>query len=139
MALQWREEYSASDPGVDRQHKKLFEYVNTLEQVVLGAKQGVWPAKDDVDGLFDFLEAYVNTHFAHEELCFARRRCPAAAKNREAHVKFMELFEDYKLRYLQEGATLSLLEEILSTVSAWLVGHICKIDIQLKQRTSAMA
>lgn len=74
MPIQWDQQYEVGESRVDSQHRNLFDYINRLEQMVVQGKQGRLDRRE-VENLFIFLGAYVNTHFAYEELCMTLRGC----------------------------------------------------------------
>ena len=59
----WNEKFSTGDPSIDKQHKMLFEFFNTLEDVI---KEGRGQSYL-VSGL-PFLESYAKAHFGFEEV-----------------------------------------------------------------------
>ncbi|MCC6472512.1 MAG: hemerythrin family protein, partial [Burkholderiales bacterium] len=115
-------------PSVDEQHRKLFQYLNDLEDAVI---QGDVSGALLVESL-DFLEDYARSHFGNEEACMLRFKCPVAADNRIAHRRFIEMYQEYKRRLQEEGPSYALFRELLSRCEQWLVEHICRIDVQLK-------
>lgn len=76
VKLMWREAYNSGDPGIDRQHRALFERANRLLDIVLsGAPR---------EAVLDAIHALVNeiaTHFSDEERLHERIGYP----DREAH------------------------------------------------------
>lgn len=131
MPVEWNDSYSTGDARIDSQHQKLFGYVNTLEKMIEAARGGQAPTHREVEDLLDFLEMYVNVHFAYEEVCMAIRRCPLAAQNREAHGKLINFYGEFR-ETVKGGATLSDLESLHTALANWLVNHICRIDVSLR-------
>lgn len=132
MPIQWDQQYEVGEPRVDSQHRNLFDYVNQLEQIVVQGKQGHLDRRE-LENLFVFLDAYVNTHFAYEELCMTLRGCKVAQKNKEAHNRFMDLWAELNRTYTPQNIPLAALEELHAMLASWLTQHICKIDINLKK------
>lgn len=61
-----------------------------------------------------------------------RHRCPAAAKNKAAHAKFVETFMALRGRVRRGGAnSAALAVEVQRDLLDWLINHIRKIDAQL--------
>jgi hemerythrin len=131
MPIQWSDQYEVGDARTDSQHKNLFEYVNRIEQLIEQGKAGQLD-RQEVEHLFVFLEAYVNTHFAYEELCMALRGCKVAQKNKEAHNKFLEFWADFNQTHTPQNISIAALETLHSTLTGWLTQHICKIDVALR-------
>lgn len=132
MAIEWKNNYETGDKRIDGQHKNLFEYINRLEGLIQTGQAGRAIDKVEVENLLGFLDSFVNTHFAYEELCMSQRRCPVAAQNKEAHNRFMQVFEDFNQRYAQLGVDLPMLTDLHRTLTYWLTNHICRIDVSLR-------
>ncbi len=126
MAMLWRDEYSVHEDRIDEQHKRLFQFVNKLEDQM---KRGV--KKDEIDSCMTFLSTYVRIHFLYEESCMFRHKCPIADTNVAAHKKFLEAFDAIKAKYDVQGPTPDVITELYNAASNWLIQHICKIDKQL--------
>ncbi|MCC6539985.1 MAG: bacteriohemerythrin [Bryobacterales bacterium] len=129
MPVLWETRFETGDHRIDDQHKRLFEFVNKLENVIAA------PAikADEVDDIVSFLSTYVLIHFVCEESAMMARRCAIAERNKEAHKKFLAFFGDFKTRYAQRGADRALLQELCNAANQWLVNHICRIDVQLRE------
>jgi len=136
MAIEWNASYETGEARIDGQHRNLFDYVNRLERLLESTPPGSPPNREEVDNLLAFLESYVNTHFAYEELCMTLRGCPIARKNKEAHDRFLALYADFTQQHkARGGASVEMLRELHGTLKNWLVGHICNIDVQLRGHT----
>jgi len=128
MTMIWSDDYRTGDETVDRQHQRLFDAINRLGGLIaMGIGGG-----PEVDGLIEFLGTYLQTHFAYEEACMARHKCPMAAQNKRAHDMFVSFYEDFIGQCAQEGLSLDLLRRLHWTAESWLVNHICKIDVHLR-------
>lgn len=130
MPIQWSDKYSTGVKIVDNQHQQLFALID-----ILGEASQASPSKEVIEKALDFLETYVKSHFAYEEVCMALRKCSVADKNIEAHKKFLESFQEFKERFKKDGATSDLLKEIQSVSENWLVKHICSVDTTLRQQS----
>jgi hemerythrin len=130
MSLVWSEKFATGIESVDRQHEKLFSSVNTLEGLIASE---VFEGPE-VDRLLDFLSEYVSLHFNHEEYCMELTHCPAAEQNKKAHEEFLRYYSDFKKQYKISGHNERqvLLGKLEQAMEKWLSGHICKVDIQLR-------
>jgi len=130
MAIVWSENYATGVSAIDRQHQKLFTYVNKIEQYM---QNNVFEGKE-IDELLNFLTDYTIMHFTHEEFCMKEKNCPSAEKNKKAHDEFLKFFTDFKKQYGRTPSMLrkDLLKKLQKAAEDWLVGHICKIDLHLK-------
>lgn len=131
MAIFWKDSFSTGVEEVDNQHKKLFEEVNKFEKMMKAN-----PSVADVEKTLIFLTEYTINHFSFEEGCMESYNCPVAARNKEAHKRFLMALEHLKKRFDEEGADELLLEHIHRTTETWLVNHIGDIDTHLKECVS---
>ena len=129
--LQWTEEFETGHAEIDAQHQALIGYINRLEEMAYTTN----PDRDEAEfllNLVDFVEDYTRVHFSHEENCMARHKCRAYAENKTAHQEFLEFFRKFKHRFEAEGCRPEVLQELHEACSAWIRGHILRIDAQLK-------
>lgn len=131
MPTPWSSDYETGDPRIDEQHKHLFGYVAQLEDIVGRAQKGEELDLKSAHDILFFLDTYVNVHFAYEEICMTIRKCPFAAKNREAHNQLLEFYTGF-FEEAQQNLTLDMLIQLRDTLDAWLVGHICAVDTKLR-------
>lgn len=118
--------------SVDAQHRTLIDMLNALHRACLEGH-----GKEQMTTMLDFMGAYAVEHFSHEEQVMAERRCPAAGRNREAHQQLLATYQQWRQRYDAEGAVLSLVMELRDILHKWLVGHICKVDCELRSTHAA--
>lgn len=126
MPLTWDDSYETGNQRIDNQHKKLFELTNRLERMIDG-KEPMKPVE-----VIEYLDGYANIHFCYEETCMSMSNCPTQQLNRDAHERFMTLFETMKQRFAKEGTTIELVRLLQKTIADWIVKHICKIDVALR-------
>ncbi len=131
MPIEWSEQYEVGEPRTDSQHQNLFDYVNRIERLIELGKKG-WLDRQEVEDIFVFLDAYVNTHFAYEELCMALRGCKVAQSNKEAHNKFLEFWESFNREHTPSSISVTTLKTLHNMLKNWLTQHICKIDMALR-------
>lgn len=127
--LEWDEEaYATGFDTIDRQHQKLFEFINEL-----GDNIETEQAPEEIDAYLDFLGDYIKNHFGQEENCMAANHCPFAQKNCEAHNKFIKAFEDLQRRFNSGQDKMSLAVELHTMLRNWTVSHICRIDSHMRE------
>ncbi len=127
MSLQWDEKYSTGNDEVDTQHKQLFDYLNELEDRIEKGASQQW-----AEQFMAAVGLYTRTHFCFEEMCMRRAKCAVAAQNKVQHTKLLAAFVAMNNRFKQEGISDDLLQQLKAFLTSWLVNHIMKIDIQLK-------
>lgn len=128
MALEWSQDYETGEATIDDQHKRLFIAVNDLEELV----ERQIHEGPELDWLMRFLATYVHNHFSYEELCMQHHKCPVAEKNHQAHQAFMAFYAEIAEEYNAHGSSIRLMRRLHTTLSDWLVSHICQVDIHLR-------
>jgi hemerythrin len=130
--LLWNKQFETGMAEIDAQHHQLIQYVNHLEALLVQTNF----TREEVEFLINFvtfLEEYVESHFAFEEGCMERFRCPAHEKNRQAHAQFRELFSRFRQRIGKDGMRMELIQELNQTIYTWIEGHILHVDTSLRQ------
>jgi len=129
--VRWTEQFTTGSPELDQQHQTLIEHINLLE-----AKLAIsHPTRQDFESIIsvvDFLEHYAAAHFIAEEQCMEAHRCPAHAKNKQAHADFLEFFRKFKEHNRAKGFSREIVEQLQAVTSRWIEGHILQVDTQLK-------
>ncbi len=126
--MKWSDEYGTGVEKIDHQHKMIFKMAEDFRAALdEGHGGGVV-----YGGLLQSLELYVRGHFRFEEECMERYHCPAALENHEAHVKFAEALAGFRKRYDANGFAVGDARSLVDTIDGWLVNHICRIDVRLK-------
>ncbi len=128
MSFVWSDKYSVGIKDIDEQHKKLFGFVNQLESL---NNQPELEART-VRRIIAFLGIYTKTHFSYEEDCMFKNQCPFYQENEDAHGKFLRFFKDIKKESEEEGITKELVNKLYTTAENWLINHIGRIDIHMR-------
>lgn len=123
MKIAWREYLSVGVAEIDDQHKLLFEHIDTL---LTAYEQGA--GSEELRRLFDFLDAYVATHFDDEERLMQRLGFPDLERHREQHQGFIGDLATLKGRMEVEGPTESLITSVGMVTVGWLIEHISVMD-----------
>jgi hemerythrin len=134
--LQWSAHFETGHLEIDSQHRTLIDYINRLEEM----SHTTNPDRVEAEFLFnlvDFVESYTKTHFALEESCMARHRCPAHEENKAAHAQFLGFFRNFKHRFETEGCRPEVVKELHDTCSAWVQNHILRVDQKLRAHPPA--
>ena len=127
----WNEQFATGSETIDQQHRMLIYNINHLE-CMLENNNPTAAECEFLIHLISFLETYTVKHFQFEEGCMERFRCPAHAKNKQAHEQFMMFFQRFKERSLAEGFRQDVIRTLHQTISLWIQEHIVKVDTQLK-------
>lgn len=126
--MQWSKQYATGIERIDEQHKMLFEMTETFRTAV-NKKVG----NRVYESVLESLESYAIAHFNFEEECMERYRCPVAEKNKQEHKNFVEELAGFQQRYAANGFDPLDADKLIEMVNRWLAGHICRVDIHLKQ------
>jgi hemerythrin-like metal-binding protein len=139
MKLQWdHQKYNTGFAHIDRQHRELFEGVNGL---ILFLKQSS-PKEDkkNIEKILEmltFLGEYSQQHFVDEEIIFEEYDHPMKDVNKEEHRLFLEKYVQYqeklKAKLDQGRLTRGVLIQIHIFLQSWMVKHILKVDISLRE------
>lgn len=129
--LRWTEKHSTGSPQLDLQHQTLINKLNELGKALLAANPSVEDYQCMVS-MVDYVEGYAIRHFAAEEACMERFRCPAHAKNQRTHEEFKTFFAAFKQQCQSQGIRREFVVALHATLARWVDEHILKVDAQLK-------
>jgi hemerythrin len=127
MAFAWDDSLETGVAEIDDAHKTLFLWVNKLSDAMSAGK-----ANAEVLSVLNFLGIYAQRHFAHEENCMNRYKCPAAEVNKKAHAEFLVYFTKMKQEAETNGVTTKTVLELQLALGNWLRNHIKKVDVSLR-------
>jgi hemerythrin len=126
MPIEWTNSLATGVTEIDGQHKEIFKRVRRLSDACSEGK-----GREEVLKLLLFLEDYVKEHFAAEEKLQVRSGYPEYAQHKSQHTRFIADIARLATAFKTEGATLSLVIMTNKTLTAWLVQHISKTDMEL--------
>jgi len=118
MALiQWDSSFSVNVAEIDRQHQKLIQMINELNDAMRQGK-----GKDALGKIIDGLTAYTGTHFSTEEKYFDQFGYADGDSHKKTHADFVKKVLDVKEKFAK--GQLGLTIEIMDFLSDWLNHHI---------------
>ena len=123
----WDDSMSTGIPRLDTQHKMLFQKFNEFSATL--ARNAAIQTTGEV---LDFLQFYSAWHFEQEENCMDQYKCPVAAKNKDAHAKFLSTLNQFYVEWQTGDMTPQLIHETHTALESWLVAHIGQIDTDLR-------
>lgn len=132
MALEWGEYLATGVGPVDEQHRELFRRLNTFLDACDAGK-----GKKELLGMLQFLDDYVAFHFRAEERLQEEYDYYDRARHREYHRSFIRKLSELKRRFLLEGPTPDLVEEINRFTVGWLLSHIAEKDRDFGREAAA--
>jgi hemerythrin len=121
--ITWNNSYSIKIPEIDRQHQKLIQIINDLNDAMRQSK-GI----DVVGKLIRELVSYTETHFRNEEELFERFRYPDTAAHKIEHAKFVQKMVEFEDDYRNGRLGLSI--DMMKFLSDWLLKHIKGSDMR---------
>ncbi len=125
----WEEKFETGIKQIDEQHQSLFNYINDLEKCIQDQTfEGV-----KIEIILNFFQMFCATHFSLEETCMLRSKCPVYDQNKKAHEQFLAYYKSFRVKFRESKKKLSMLKEFHGVLIKWLVNHIMKIDMQLRE------
>ena len=117
----WSDTYSVGAPGIDAQHKKLFDLINSLHEAMSQGK-----GKEALGKILDGLMDYTRVHFSDEEKMLEKVNYPDLAIQRTQHAAFVKKISDLQTDYKNGKVTMTL--PMMEFLKDWLLNHILKVD-----------
>ena len=127
MLIVWSEKYATHVEIVDKQHQTIIDEINHLLDLMMQGK-----AHAEIGSVLDFLDEYTKNHFADEERIMAQHNCPIAEENKKQHAIFLAKIAEYKAALKSERSSTMVTLDVKKDLMDWLINHIVKIDMQLK-------
>lgn len=118
---EWGDNLSVSIPSIDRQHKKLIGYINSLAEAIDEGQSRV-----KLEGILKGLVSYTKTHFVFEEMLFERYEYADRDNHMKAHEQLFTSIEDFKQRISHGDAEYG--SELMEFLKSWLNDHILRED-----------
>jgi hemerythrin len=126
--MKWSDEYSTGNEQIDDQHRMIFKMAEDFRAALdEGMGERVYGE------MLESLNLYVRTHFGFEERCMDKYGCPVATGNKKAHARFVEVLTEFQQRYTTSGFSRADARDLVDTMDRWLVDHICRIDVRLRE------
>jgi len=125
--MEWNESYATGIPHLDQQHQALFKAV-----VAMAAAIAADDAASEYLRLLGFLDRYCRDHFADEEGCMARYRCPSASVNRQQHQGLLQMLAEYRRFHAAHGYDPHDAQMLVTAMQHWLHSHLGGVDRKLR-------
>lgn len=122
--IEWNEKYETKITSIDRQHKKLVEYINKIDTL----KNEKPNNRDEISRVLGFLVEYCDSHFKYEESCFKNFKYEGEEEHKKVHEDLKAQVISFQKGY--DSGTAELTDAIMSFLKNWLVNHICIEDFK---------
>lgn len=119
--LVWKDDYSVGVEILDRQHKQIFDTINTYYNSMLD----LCP-REMVLKTLKSLQEYTHIHFQEEERLMKLYRYPGFSEQQAAHAHLMRETEDLIGQYYL--STVDLSHDLLRFLKQWWRNHIVAMD-----------
>ena len=119
MAIRWTNDLNTGIDVIDRQHMRIVDYINDLENA--NQKQD----KGAIGQVLDELVDYTLSHFAFEENLQEEAGYKFCKPHKKVHELFVRRVNEYMERFKQGD---DITAEIHKLLSSWLINHIKRDD-----------
>lgn len=119
--LVWEDKYSVHIDEIDDQHKKMFEIINQLIEVI-----NTNPDKKTITAIIGKIVAYKAEHFATEEKYFHQFNFEGTAEHEAAHHRFDQKVKDIQAKHGDDVVAFAF--ELVDFLEDWLIGHLMGMD-----------
>lgn len=119
---EWSDRLSVGIGSIDRQHKVLIGYINTLAE---GSAKGT--LNSIVGTVLNNLVAYTKSHFIYEEMLFDQFGYAETVEHKRHHASLVARVDDFYTRF-KRGESIPGIE-LLEFLKEWLNHHILKDDM----------
>jgi hemerythrin len=134
--LTWRPELAVGHPDIDADHKRLIAIINDFERMVENS-----PKERALHEVLVSLHDYARVHFAREEELQAAAGYSGLERHRREHQALLHSVKEMASRHFvvrTQPITAESLDTLGHFLRRWLVDHIIKSDLKLRDYVRAM-
>ena len=118
--LKWQPGFNLGIPEVDKQHKKIIELINDLNQAFIKDN-----TSKKIGNILDEMSSYATEHFKTEEDLFKKTNFPLSKEHIAQHAYFVNKVEDFK-RNFSDGQSITF--RLMKFLRSWWTNHILDSD-----------
>lgn len=122
---EFKDEFLTGIEQIDNEHRRLFEIADEL--YVLKNEEFIPDKYDNIRQILGELKDYTITHFAHEEEYMESIGYKRLFTQKIQHAEFIKTIDERDLDSIDENQD-GAIDDILETVTEWLVNHILHQD-----------
>ena len=130
MTIAWRSTMAIGDAGIDADHQRLIELINTVEMTVFASAGNA-----EISASLDQLVTYTNEHFEREENLMRCTSYNGLIHHRQSHRDLCLQLKKIRAEIeTAEAKALSTdeIEQLVVLLRHWLLDHVFKEDMLLK-------
>lgn len=121
--LVWKDNFKLGNEQVDMQHRRLFELVSQLVSLCMDGSD-----TENLQKTIDFLVNYTVQHFADEEALQVQYKFPEYERHKQLHEDFKATVGGLVQKFMENGSSTELSNNVNKIVVRWLVNHIQRED-----------
>lgn len=128
MNLEWSDEkFSVKVDEIDEQHKKLFSFINRLDNLIKSDR-----SREELAVILNEMNEYAQYHFSTEEKYFDKFDYPESDEHKARHHQYEVKIAEYKERLgnLENADLIDFMYEVLDFLQDWWIGHILHEDMK---------
>ncbi|WP_143322079.1 bacteriohemerythrin [Clostridium sp. HBUAS56010] len=126
MAYTFTKDLETGNQLIDTEHRQLIDAINNLLSACATGK-----GRTELAHTTKFLQDYTAKHFSDEEKLQLQSQYPDYVNHRRYHEDFKKVVAGICQKLERDGATVSLVGEVNSTIAGWLINHIKKEDVKV--------
>ncbi|NOQ34510.1 MAG: bacteriohemerythrin [Methylococcaceae bacterium] len=132
MAIfEWDNKYSVNIAIIDSHHKKLFDIVNNIYDLMEHGADD-----DSIIKIISELLDYTNYHFSEEEKMMEKINYPDISSHKREHVDFIALLTEY-FDSAKNGKAIFVAVKLSDAGVTWLKNHILTTDTKYQKYIAA--
>lgn len=125
-AIEWSDALSVGVGVIDGEHKRLIKIANAIVKISNETRE---PKK--LINALHYLREYTVVHFQNEESFMQTIHYPGLFEHKKEHIRLKQSVKDYQAE-LFHAETLDGID-VLSFIRAWLLDHVLKTDMKIKE------
>lgn len=108
---------------IDNEHRQLIEAINKLLSACSEGK-----GRTEVEKTIEFLYAYTDKHFTHEEQLQQQYHYPDYINHKRYHDEFKKVVAGIRDDLYKQGPTVVMVGKVNTAIAGWLLNHIKRED-----------
>jgi len=126
----WTDQYNIGIEEIDRQHRKIVDYINQLDDAQTNGLSRI-----EVAQVIMQLKDYTHSHFSFEENMLNEANYELLNAHKSTHARFIKRLSEYEDDFVLGGYDVS---KALSTMLVtWLLNHIKREDADYVESVNA--